>query len=156
MNKLVPLHLRDHVAHRCKASTAKAYRRLVGRFILPAYGPLPVEKVDREVIASRLTISRIMRSLPAGALSVKRYKENKRERFLSPDETERLGEVLREVESEMSSAVAAFRLLLLTGCRLSEIQFLRWEVSLRGRPPVAFVRDRGGCALGGGRGVSAH
>ena len=27
----------------------------------------------------------------------------------------------------MPSAVAAFRLLLLTGCRLSEIQFLRWE-----------------------------
>ena len=48
---------------------------------------------------------------------VKRYKENKRERFLSPEET----------ELEMPSAVAAFRLLLLTGCRLSEIQFLRWE-----------------------------
>ena len=29
-------------------------------------------------------------------------------------------------------------------------------VSLRGRPPVAFLRDRGGCALGGGRAVSAH
>ena len=58
---------------------------------------------------------------------VKRYKENKRERFLSPEETERLGEILREAESEMPSAVAAFRLLLLTGCRLSEIQFLRWE-----------------------------
>ena len=27
----------------------------------------------------------------------------------------------------MPSAVAAFRLLPLTGCRLSEIQFLRWE-----------------------------
>ena len=27
----------------------------------------------------------------------------------------------------MPSAVAALRLLLLTGCRLSEIQFLRWE-----------------------------
>ena len=58
---------------------------------------------------------------------VKRHKENKRERFLSPEETERLGEVLAEAESEMSSAVAAFRLLLLTGCRLSEIHFLRWE-----------------------------
>ena len=58
---------------------------------------------------------------------VKRYKESKRERFLSPGETERLGEVLAEAESEMPSAVAAFRLLLLTGCRLSEIQFLRWE-----------------------------
>ncbi len=58
---------------------------------------------------------------------VKRYKESKRERFLSPEETERLGEVLAKAESEMPSAVAAFRLLLLTGCRLSEIQFLRWE-----------------------------
>ena len=58
---------------------------------------------------------------------VKRYKERNRERFLSPEETERLGEVLREAEDEMPSAVAAFRLLLLTGCRLSEIQFLRWE-----------------------------
>ena len=58
---------------------------------------------------------------------VKRYKEHKRERFLSPEETERLGEVLREAEVEMPSAVAAFRLLLLTGCRLSEVQFLRWE-----------------------------
>ena len=27
----------------------------------------------------------------------------------------------------MPSAVAAFRLLLLTACRLPEIQFLRWE-----------------------------
>ena len=27
----------------------------------------------------------------------------------------------------MPSAVAALRLLLLTGCRLSEIQFLRWD-----------------------------
>ena len=33
----------------------------------------------------------------------------------------------REAESEMPSAVAVFRLLLLTGCWLSEIQFLRWE-----------------------------
>ena len=58
---------------------------------------------------------------------VNRYKEHERERFRSPEETERLGEVLREAEREMPSAVAAFRLLLLTGCRLSEIQFPRWE-----------------------------
>ena len=58
---------------------------------------------------------------------VKRYKERNRERFLPPEETKRLGEVLREAEDDMPSAVAAFRLLLLTGCRLSEIQFLRWE-----------------------------
>ena len=39
----------------------------------------------------------------------------------------RLGEVLREFEDEMPAAVAAFRLLLLTGCRMSEIRDLRWE-----------------------------
>ena len=39
---------------------------------------------------------------------VKRYKEHKRERFLSPEETGRLGQVLREAEEEMPSAVAAF------------------------------------------------
>ena len=49
------------------------------------------------------------------------------ERFLSPEETKRLGEVLREAEDEVPSAVAAFRLLLLTGCRMSEIRDLRWE-----------------------------
>ena len=38
---------------------------------------------------------------------VKRYRERMRERFLSPEETERLGEVLREAESEMPSAVCS-------------------------------------------------
>ena len=58
---------------------------------------------------------------------VKRYKEHQRERFLSEEEIARLGEVLRDAEEEMPSAVAAFRLLLLTGCRMSEIRDLQWE-----------------------------
>ena len=63
-------------------------------------------------------------------LHVKRYKEEKRERFLSAEEFTRLGRVLDEIlgdGSETRSAVAAIRLLMLTGCRLSEIQKLRWE-----------------------------
>jgi integrase len=61
---------------------------------------------------------------------VKKYPEEKRERFLTPEELARLGEVLRDVEAEGSeapSAIAAIRLLLLTGCRLSEILTLKWE-----------------------------
>ncbi len=58
---------------------------------------------------------------------VKSYREHQRERFLSEKETARSGEVLREAEEEMPSAVAAFRLLLLTGCRMSEIRDLQWE-----------------------------
>ena len=61
---------------------------------------------------------------------VEKCKEHKRERFLTEDEFRRLGQVLSEVEAEGSetlSAVTAIRLLMLTGCRLSEIQTLRWE-----------------------------
>lgn len=60
---------------------------------------------------------------------VKAFPERKRERFLSPEEIERLGAALQEAErtgAESRFAVAAFRLLLLTGCRLREIQTLKW------------------------------
>lgn len=60
---------------------------------------------------------------------IERYPEHKRERFLSAAELQRLGSVLSGAESERTEspyAVAAFRLLLLTGCRLSEIQTLKW------------------------------
>ena len=63
-------------------------------------------------------------------LHIKRYKEEKRERFLSAQEFARLGKVLDDTlrdGSETRSAVVAIRLLMLTGCRLSEIQKLQWE-----------------------------
>ena len=56
---------------------------------------------------------------------VKRYKETKRERYLKPDELARLGKVLREADAEPEAA-NCIRLLLLTGCRLGEIQTLKW------------------------------
>lgn len=88
---------------------------------------------------------------------VKFYKEQGRERYLSSEELKRLGEVLRQAETsglpwviKVDGATAkhlakpqnqlitypseitnAIRLLLFTGCRLSEILNLRWpEVDL--------------------------
>ena len=143
--------LEDYVPVHCKPSTREEYRRSVTLFIDPAIGETRISEVQRKDIAE---LHHGMRDKPyqanrtLGVLSkmfslaevwgwradgsnpcrhVKRYKERKRERFLSPEETERLGGVLRETENEMPSAVAAIRLLLLTGCRLSEIQFLIWE-----------------------------
>ena len=61
---------------------------------------------------------------------VKKYAEAKRERFLSSEELSRLGEALIAFEidrPEMQSAVNAIRLLILTGCRLTEIQTLKWD-----------------------------
>ena len=60
---------------------------------------------------------------------IRRYREESRERFLSVEEFRRLGKVLDDVlvdGSESHSAVTAIRLLMLTGCRLSEILTLRW------------------------------
>ena len=151
MTELGRRFLEEYVPTHCKPSTQGEYRRSVTLFIDPAIGDMRIAEVERKdiaklhfdlrdkpyqanrtlgVLSKMFSLAEIWGLRPDGSnpcRHVKRYKENKRERFLSPEETERLGEVLREAESEMPSAVAALRLLLLTGCRLSEIQFLRWE-----------------------------
>ena len=84
------------------------------------------------------TLARDWGMLPAGVLSaghnpcigVMKYPERKRERFLTDAEFERLGDVLRGAEERGGasvSSIAAIRLLLLTGCRKSEVLTLRWE-----------------------------
>jgi integrase len=85
---------------------------------------------------------------PAGR--IERYREHKRERFLTSDELARLGDALRLAETEGLPwhgeygskhtpkeanrrtvidpfAVAAIRLLILTGARLREILHAKWE-----------------------------
>ena len=63
------------------------------------------------------------------AWKVKKYKARKLERFLSPAELARLGDALSTAQQEGGNpfAVAAIRLLALTGARKSEILTLRWE-----------------------------
>jgi integrase len=61
---------------------------------------------------------------------VKKYREDKRERYLTKAELQRLGTVLADAQikrSESPFAVAAIGLLVLTGARLNEILTLRWE-----------------------------
>ncbi len=64
---------------------------------------------------------------------VKRFPDQKCERFLSEAELRKLGEALEtaEADGENRIAIAAIRALVLTGCRLSEVLRLRWaEVDL--------------------------
>jgi integrase len=61
---------------------------------------------------------------------VKKYREDKRERYLTKAELQRLGAVLADPQTkamESPFVVAAIGLLVLTGARLIEILTLRWE-----------------------------
>jgi integrase len=59
---------------------------------------------------------------------VKRFRENRRERFLSEVELARLGTAIAEVAVRAGAGViAALRLLILTGARKGEIQNLCWD-----------------------------
>jgi integrase len=61
---------------------------------------------------------------------IKRYPETERDRYLLPEELERVGAALREMETEGSlrpEIAACIRFLALTGCRLSEAVGLTWS-----------------------------
>jgi integrase len=69
--------------------------------------------------------------IPANpAKGVKLFKAGKRERFLSEAELAKLADTLAAMEAEQGlspTATATIRLLLMSGCRKSEILSLRWE-----------------------------
>ncbi len=139
---------------RLKASTGREYRHALKRYILPALGKLKVASVTRadvarlhssmadkpyqanrtlEVVSKMFNLAEDWGYRPEGTNPRKRiskYPERKRERFLSEAELRRVGEVLGEMAAErieMPSAIAAVRLLMLTGCRLNEILTLKWK-----------------------------
>ena len=144
----------SHVKERCKPSTQREYRRAIDLFIVPAIGSFKVADVERKdiadlhhrhrniryqanrtlsVLSKMFNLSEVWGLRPDGSnpcRHVPKYREEKRERYLSESELRRLGQVLTEVEQEGSETpfvVAAFRLLILTGCRLGEIQTLQWK-----------------------------
>jgi integrase len=146
--------LKEHVAVRCKPTTQSEYRRSVELFIDPFLGKQRIRSVTTADVAElhgSLSYIPYQANRTLGVLSkmmslaeiwglrdrhsnpcedIQRYPEHKRERFLSLKEVKALGRALDAAESggsEGKYACTAFRLLLLTGCRLSEIQRLRWE-----------------------------
>ena len=154
VGELARRYLEEYVAVRCKPSTMKWTRTVVNHHIVPALGQRPLEAVSRAqvmelhdrlyqtpaVANAVVVILSLMYRLaedwglvpegcnPCG--SVVKYPARKRERFLTDGEFTRLGQVLDEVENRngaSTSAVAAIRLLMLTGCRKREILCLRWE-----------------------------
>lgn len=137
-----------------KQSTLGEYRSLVTHYLLPAFGRLTLDSITRADISAAHARWKAKPRAANHALSVlsklmtwaedqgyraegtnpcrrvQRYKENKRERFLQLEEIRRLGKALDQAaDGDLVGpfALAAIRLLILTGARLSEILTLEWS-----------------------------
>ncbi|HME71117.1 MAG TPA: site-specific integrase [Myxococcota bacterium] len=84
------------------------------------------------LLSKMFSLAEAWKYRPKGSNPVRgleRYRERGRERFLSSEELGRLGDALAAAEAEgieLKGALAAIRLLILTGARRSEILSLQW------------------------------
>ena len=147
-------YMDEYVAVHCKPATLRIRSGAIYRHIVPRLGNLRIGAVKRRHVLSLhqrlsgtpvqannvvITLSQIyVKAQDWGIVAegtnpcrhVELYRQRKRERFLTETEFRRLGRVLEEAEQSGGAtpeAIAAIRLLILTGCRRSEILALRWE-----------------------------
>ena len=152
--ELAERYMKAHVEVNCRPGTVETFGRVVRLYILPELGHLRLSEVERSHVAAlhhkmrdkpyqanqtRNVLAKMFKLAEAWGmtpprrnpcLSIRRYKEYRRERFLSHEELLRLARVLDEAETDGSvfpTAVPAIRLLLLTGCRRNEILTLKWD-----------------------------
>ncbi|MBT4879517.1 MAG: site-specific integrase [Alphaproteobacteria bacterium] len=150
LKELADQYMKEH-ASRKRLSSRKEDYRLWKQHILPTLGTLKASSLDRSDIAKLhhsfqhlpTTGNRVLSLLSKAfnlaelwgyrpnhsnpCLHIKKYTEQKRERFLSQKEIERLMKILEEEKGNDPWAVSAIQLLLITGCRLNEILTLKWE-----------------------------
>ena len=146
--------MRAYVKVHCKPKTEKLYRTAIDLHIVPALGAMAVKDVrsshvielhDRmrdtpsmanhvvSMLSKMFSLAETWELVPRGrnpCRMVRHYREQARERFLTAEEYRRVGAALKAAESEgwmWPPAIAAIRLLMLTGCRKSEILTLRWD-----------------------------
>jgi integrase len=161
MADLFERYLEDHARPHKKASSVKDDEGLIRCLLLPAFRRRKVAEVTRAdvdgfhkglkgtpyranralaLLSKSFNLAEVWGWRPDGSnpcRHVRKYREEKRERFLSQQELARLGSALAAAErGEVTSprgvtispyAVAATRLLIFTGARRGEILGLRWE-----------------------------
>ncbi|MYE00150.1 MAG: tyrosine-type recombinase/integrase [Alphaproteobacteria bacterium] len=145
-----------------KPGTLDVNRSYLRNQILPHFAGRPIATIDRQEVRrwfarlratpvaadrSMPVLSVIMKEAEAMGLrpegsnpcrGIRRYRRKGRERFLSDEEIRRLSERLTAHEARWPEQAALIRLLLLTGCRKSEILTLQWSDYRDGH---LFLRD---------------
>lgn len=160
--EIVAREVLDRSARRWKPGTARVNDIYFREQILPFFEGRPVASIGREDVqawfrtlhatpaaANRSVpiLSTIMRKAEAWdyrppdsnpCRGLRRYRQGRSERFLSPQEYRRVALVLERREADRPLHAAAVRLILLTGCRKSEIITLEWRFYREGR---LYLRD---------------
>ena len=153
-------YLEQHVDKRLKPATRTMYRFHL-KHVLGAFANKPLDTITREQIelwhasmrdrpSAANNALRVLRGLFTKALDwgvlgrahgnptkgVRMFRENRRERFLTPQERARIDRALREGARTRAgrkgallwSTIAALRLLTLTGMRRAEVLGLEWSM----------------------------
>lgn len=154
LNEVNLRFIKEHVELRLKPTTQANYKQVMKAYVLPTLGERKVSEImHKDVVAlhtelghtpyqanrALLVLSKIFNLCEKWGLRdhgsnpcrhVEKYKEKNRNRFLDHSELERLWRTLdEELETGPTSqyAIAAYKLLILTGCRLDEIQKMQWS-----------------------------
>jgi integrase len=146
--------LADYVKPKLKPHTQRDYQQLLRQHILPVLGQLSVAHIGRDdVVRLHVAMAEIPRRAnyaidtiralfnfaielglrPPGsnpAVGIKRYRENKRERFLSETEIAKAADAITAAEQAGTigpHGAAGLRLCLFSGARSGEITAIEWS-----------------------------
>jgi len=149
--------LREHVEVHLKTSSQRVYGQFIKTRLIPSFGPRRLDEIDFADVARfhasysdtpyaanlslRVLSSIYSRAIEWGVLKrgfmpptrgIKKFKMRSRERFLTPRERARLERFLEQAiqgRHRLSwHAVAAIRLLSMTGMRRDEVLDLTWDM----------------------------
>ena len=141
--------LERHVCN-LKPSSSKRYECLVRDYIGPKLGRIYADKLTPQMVVrfhdalgnkprtANYCVSTLssmwgwankrgLINLENPCLGIQRYDEVKRKRYLTAPEIKLLAEAFREEEQINPFAVAAIKILIMTGARLGEILSAKWE-----------------------------
>lgn len=146
--------IEEHVMTRLKPRTQANYRAILKNYLLPALGHKRITEITLADLSalhtsishkpsqanrSVLVMSKILNLCEQWGLRtmgsnpckhIQLFKEKPRNRFLDKTELKRLWNTLDEAYADGTAglyAINAYKLLILTGCRLGEIQTLKWS-----------------------------